>query len=35
METLPENFQKAKAMVKPFQMKYEIIHACPNDCMLY
>ncbi|XP_026436529.1 uncharacterized protein LOC113334514 isoform X1 [Papaver somniferum] len=33
--TLPENCQKATAIIKPYRMSYEIIHACPNDYILY
>ncbi|KAL6217008.1 hypothetical protein ACLB2K_010226 [Fragaria x ananassa] len=34
-ETLPENFGHAKTLVSKFGLKYEKIHACPNDCILY
>ncbi|CAH9128299.1 unnamed protein product [Cuscuta epithymum] len=32
---LPESLYCAKEMVKPFRMSYDIIDACPNDCILY
>ncbi|XP_026384704.1 uncharacterized protein LOC113280271 [Papaver somniferum] len=33
--TVPATSNKAKAMIEPFRLKCEIIHACPNDCILY
>ncbi|XP_026409969.1 uncharacterized protein LOC113305076 [Papaver somniferum] len=33
--TLPATANKAKFMIEPFRLKCEIIHACPNDCVLY
>ncbi|XP_026396049.1 uncharacterized protein LOC113290679 [Papaver somniferum] len=33
--TLPATANKAKAMIETFRLKCEIIHAFPNDCVLY
>lgn len=32
---LPNRTYEAKKMIKGLGMKYEKIHACPNDCILY
>jgi len=34
-ETLPESFYGAKKMIQNLGLRYEKIHACENDCMLF
>ncbi|KAJ7942534.1 Transposon protein, putative, CACTA, En/Spm sub-class [Quillaja saponaria] len=34
-EKLAENFYQTKKMMKLLGFGYDIIHACPNDCILY
>ncbi|XP_029146011.1 uncharacterized protein [Arachis hypogaea] len=34
-EKLPSSYYNTKKMVKGLRLKYERIHACPNDCMLF
>ncbi|XP_060182233.1 uncharacterized protein LOC132611890 [Lycium barbarum] len=34
-ETLPSSFYETKKIVESLGLKYEKIHACPNDCMLF
>nr|XP_016455449.1 PREDICTED: uncharacterized protein LOC107779513 isoform X1 [Nicotiana tabacum] len=34
-EKLPSSFYKTKKIVEGLGLKYEKIHACPNDCMLF
>ena len=33
--TLPKNYYQAKKILCPMGMKYQKIHAYPNDCILY
>ncbi|XP_075473902.1 uncharacterized protein LOC142504951 [Primulina tabacum] len=33
--TLPENVYSMRKILKPFDLGYEKIHACPNDCCLF
>ncbi|XP_042404675.1 uncharacterized protein LOC121994831 [Zingiber officinale] len=33
--TLPETVYLMRKMLKPFDLEYEKIHACPNDCCLF
>lgn len=33
--TLPSSWKQAKKILRSIGMKYEIMHACPNDCILY
>jgi hypothetical protein len=33
--TLPGSWKEAKKVLKSLGMEYQIIHACPNDCILY
>ncbi|XP_074573987.1 uncharacterized protein LOC141830448 [Curcuma longa] len=33
--TLPENVYSMRKLLKPFDLGYEKIHACPNDCCLF
>ena len=33
--TLPDSWREAKKVLHALGMKYEVIHACPNDCILY
>ncbi|XP_075507555.1 uncharacterized protein LOC142544385 [Primulina tabacum] len=33
--TLPQNVNSMKKLLKPFDLGYEKIHACPNDCCLF
>jgi hypothetical protein len=33
--TLPGSWNEAKKVLKALGMEYKIIHACPNDCILY
>lgn len=32
---MPDSIYSAKMLINSLGMKYEIIHACPNDCILY
>jgi len=32
---LPKSYYQAKKILCPMGMKYQKIHACPNDCILY
>ncbi|PHT67417.1 hypothetical protein T459_26904 [Capsicum annuum] len=34
-ETLPETFYEAKKVIQDLGFRYENIHACKNDCMLF
>ncbi|XP_019231381.1 PREDICTED: uncharacterized protein LOC109212211 [Nicotiana attenuata] len=34
-ETLPESFYGAKKVIRSLGLRYEKIHACENDCMLF
>ncbi|XP_059663674.1 uncharacterized protein LOC132309374 [Cornus florida] len=34
-ETLPKTFNETKKMIGDLGLKYDKIHACPSDCMLY
>ncbi|XP_075089615.1 uncharacterized protein LOC107786374 isoform X4 [Nicotiana tabacum] len=34
-ETLPESFYGAKKLIRNLGLRYEKIHACENDCMLF
>ena len=33
--TLPKSQYEVKKILCPVGMKYQKIHACPNDCILY
>lgn len=33
--TLPSTWQEAKKLLQSIGMAYELIHACPNDCVLF
>ena len=33
--SLPSSWKEAKKVLRTIGMEYEIIHACPNDCILY
>lgn len=32
---LPDSFNDMKKVIRKLEMTYELINACPNDCMLY